>query len=207
MSLVLDQYLCKIVIITTIYTVSFLIVIKFILQKVPLNCGLYLFLHSKVKSLGAADSDDDDSAAAWVAKSRKKENEKSLAEKRVSYHHSLHNLEKVLNFSSHLEKSLNLFNSFTFGRAKHSDSDRECKYFPLSDALSDLGSASDWSCRLGNLLQPIRSTAQIWVVTCHQYGISVLISQTSFVRGNSGGIVKWQLFSVFSGYSRYGNPL
>ncbi|CAH3113513.1 unnamed protein product, partial [Porites lobata] len=37
----------------------------------------------KVKSLGAADSDDDDSAASWVAKSRKKENEKSLAEKRA----------------------------------------------------------------------------------------------------------------------------
>ena len=28
----------------------------------------------------------------------------------------------------------------------------------------DLGSASDWSCRLGNLIQPIRSTTQIWVV-------------------------------------------
>ena len=138
------------------------------MQKVPLNCGLYLFLYSKVKSLGAADSDDDDSAASWVAKSRKKENEKSLAEKRVSYHHSSYNLEKVLNFSSRLEKSLNLVNSFTFGGAKHSDSDRECD-FPFSDPLSDLGSASGWSCHLGYLLQPMRSTTQIWVVTCHQY--------------------------------------
>ena len=109
------------------------------MQKVPLNCGLYLFLYSKVKSLGAADSDDDDSAASWVAKSRKKENEKSLAEKRVSSY----NLEKVLSFSSRLEKSLNSVNSFTFGGAKHSGSDRECKYFPFSDPLSDLGSASD----------------------------------------------------------------
>ena len=58
---------------------------------------MYLFLHSKVKSLGAADSDDDDSAASWVAKSRKKENEKSLAEKWVSYDHSSYSLEKVLN--------------------------------------------------------------------------------------------------------------
>ena len=178
------------------------------MQKVPLNCGLYLFLHSKVKSLGAADSDDDDSAASWVAKSRKKENEKSLAEKRVSYHHSSHNLEKVLNFSSHLEKSLNSVNSFTLGRAKHSGSDRECKYryFPFSDPLSDQGSASDWLCHLGNLFQPIRSTTQIWVVKCYQYGISVLISQMSFLKGNSGSIVKCQLF-VFSGYSKYGNPL
>ena len=162
---------------------------------------MYLFLHSKVKSLGAADSDDDDSAASWVAKSRKKENEKSLAEKRVSYHRSSYNLEKVLNFDSRLEKSLNLVN--TFGGAKHSGSGQECKYLPFSD----LGSASDWSCHVGNLLQPIRSTTQIWVVTCHQYGISLVISQTLFLRGNSGGIMKWWLFSVFSGYSKYGNPL
>ena len=36
----------------------------------------------------------------------------------------------------------------------------------------DLGSASDWSCRVGNLFQPIISTTQILVVTPHQYGIS-----------------------------------
>ena len=29
----------------------------------------------------------------------------------------------------------------------------------------DLGSASDWSCRMGNLFQLIRSTTQIWVVS------------------------------------------
>ena len=44
----------------------------------------------------------------------------------------------------------------------------------------DPGSASDWSCRVGNLLQPIRSSTQIWVVTRHQYGISALVSQTSW---------------------------
>ena len=92
------------------------------MQKVPLNCGLYLFLYSKVKSLGAVDSDDDDSAASWVAKSRKKENEKSLAEKQVSSN----NLEKLFNFSSRLEKSVNAVNLFAFGGAKHSGSDREC---------------------------------------------------------------------------------
>ena len=31
----------------------------------------------------------------------------------------------------------------------------------------DLGSASDWSCHVGNLIQPIRSTTQIWIVTHH----------------------------------------
>ena len=45
------------------------------------------------------------------------------------------------------------------------------------------------SLREGNLLQPIRSTTQIWVVTRHQYGISAVISQTSFPGGTSGGVV------------------
>ena len=31
-----------------------------------------------------------------------------------------------------------------------------------------------------NLLPPIRGTTQIWVVTRHHYGISALVSQTSF---------------------------
>ena len=50
----------------------------------------------------------------------------------------------------------------------------------------DLGSASDCLCRMRNLLQPIRSTTQIWIVTRHQHGISALVSQTSF-HGESGG--------------------
>ena len=58
----------------------------------------------------------------------------------------------------------------------------------------DLGSASDWSCRVGNLLQPIRSTTQIWVVTRHQYGISALVSQTSFRGETSGGVAECRLF-------------
>ena len=40
--------------------------------------------------------------------------------------------------------------------------------------LQLLGIASDWSLRVGNLLRPIRSTTQIWVVTRHQYGISAV---------------------------------
>ena len=36
-----------------------------------------------MKTLGSRDIDDDDSAASWVAKSRKNEQEKVLAEKRV----------------------------------------------------------------------------------------------------------------------------
>ena len=57
----------------------------------------------------------------------------------------------------------------------------------------DLGIASDWSCRGGNLLQPIRCTAQVWVVTRHQYGISALVSQTSFRGEKSGDVAKCRL--------------
>ena len=59
----------------------------------------------------------------------------------------------------------------------------------------DLGSASDWSCRVGNLIQPIRRTTQIWVVTRHQYGISALVSQTSFGGETSDSVAKCRLFS------------
>ena len=77
----------------------------------------------------------------------------------------------------------------------------------------DLGSASDWSCRVGILFQPIRSTTQIWVVlligraareTCfnqskvvrsQQYGISVLIPHTPFLNETSGGARKCWLLS------------
>ena len=59
----------------------------------------------------------------------------------------------------------------------------------------DLGSASDWSCHVGNLIQPIRNTTQICVVMRHQYGISALVSQTSFGGETSGSVAKFQLFS------------
>ena len=58
----------------------------------------------------------------------------------------------------------------------------------------DLGSASDWSCCMGNLLQPVRSTTQIWVLMCHNYGIFALFSQTSFRGVTSGGVTKCWLF-------------
>ena len=56
----------------------------------------------------------------------------------------------------------------------------------------DLGSPPDWSCREGNLLQPIRNITQIWVVTRHQHGICTLVSQTSF-RGEG----QWRVIAVF----------
>ena len=57
----------------------------------------------------------------------------------------------------------------------------------------DQGSACDWSCRVGNLIQLIRSTTQI--CTRHQYGISALVCQTSFGGETSGSVAKCRLFS------------
>ena len=48
---------------------------------------------------------------------------------------------------------------------------------------------------MGNLIQPIKNTTQIWVVMHYRYGISVLISQMSFGRETSGSVAKCQLFS------------
>ena len=50
----------------------------------------------------------------------------------------------------------------------------------------DLGGAFDWLKQISLTTQPIRNTTQIWVMTRHQYGISALVSQTSF-RGETGG--------------------
>ena len=59
----------------------------------------------------------------------------------------------------------------------------------------DLGSASDWLNQISHAARPIRSTTQIWVVTRHQYGISALVSQTSFRGETSGDVAKCRLFS------------
>ena len=55
--------------------------------------------------------------------------------------------------------------------------------------------ASDCSWREGNLLQPIKSTTQTWLVTRPQYGILAIVSQTSFRGGISRGVAKCRLFS------------
>ena len=53
-------------------------------------------------------------------------------------------------------------------------------------------SASDWSCQVANLLQPISSISQIWVVTRHQYRICAceVVLQTSFGRETNNGVAK-----------------
>ena len=64
----------------------------------------------------------------------------------------------------------------------------------------DLGSASDWLNQISHAARPIRSTTQIWVVTRHQYGISALVSRTSFGGETSGSVAKYRLFSQAKRY-------
>ena len=57
-----------------------------------------------------------------------------------------------------------------------------------------LGSATDWLKKIFHAARPIRSTAQIWVVTHHQYAISALVSQTSFGGETRSSVAKCRLF-------------
>ena len=69
----------------------------------------------------------------------------------------------------------------------------------------DLGSTSEWLVNEGNLLQSITSTTLIWVVTCHQYGISWLVLRRSFCGESNGCDAKCQLFSQTSFFENYRN--
>ena len=68
-----------------------------------------------------------------------------------------------------------------------------------------LDSASDWLKREGISFEPIRNTTKTWIVTRHQYGISTLVTQTSFFEGSSGDLAKRRLFSQANIYEREGN--
>ena len=78
-------------------------------------------------------------------------------------------------------------------RNKHRNSILTTCHYP------DLGSASGWFNQISHVARPIRSMTQIWVVMCHQYGISALVSQMSFGGETSGSVTKIML-AVFSGY-------
>ena len=58
----------------------------------------------------------------------------------------------------------------------------------------DLVGASDWLKQIYHAARPIRSTTLIWIVTHHQYGVSAIVSQTSFRGETSDGVAKCRLF-------------
>ena len=65
----------------------------------------------------------------------------------------------------------------------------------MTPHYQDLDSSSDWLKQISHAARPNRSTTQIWVVTRHQYGISALVSQTSFGGKSVVGVAKCRLFS------------
>ena len=65
---------------------------------------------------------------------------------------------------------------------------------PMTRHYPDLGSASDLLNQISHAARPIWSTTEIWVLRRHQYGISALVSQTSFRWETSGGVAKCPLF-------------
>ena len=68
----------------------------------------------------------------------------------------------------------------------------------MTGNYADLGSASDWLCCEGILLQPIRSTTQIWEASLHQYGISVVIPQMLFFLLGNQQWLPHKMLAVFS---------
>ena len=64
----------------------------------------------------------------------------------------------------------------------------------------DLSSASDRLKQISHATRRIRSTTHIWGVTRHQYGISVLVCQTSFRGETSCGVTRCRLFSRANGF-------
>ena len=65
----------------------------------------------------------------------------------------------------------------------------------MTSHYPDLCSASDQLNWISYAARPIKSNAQIWVVTCHQCGISAPVSRTLFGGESSGSVAKCRLFS------------
>ena len=85
----------------------------------------------------------------------------------------------------------------TFGNATRFPHQMMSEKFHTVDVSlprSDLVNASDWSCFMGHLIEPIRSTNKIWVVMRPQHRISVLLPQTSFGGETGGRVTKCWLF-------------
>ena len=74
-------------------------------------------------------------------------------------------------------------------RNEHRNSILMTRHYPVLD------SASGWLNQISHAVRLIRSTTQTSEVTHHQYGISALVSQTSFGRESSGSVAKCLLFS------------
>ena len=77
----------------------------------------------------------------------------------------------------------------------------------MTSHYPDLGRDSDWLNQISHGERPIGSTTQSWVVTRHQYGVSVLVPQTSFGGETSGSVAKCRLLSQAIFYLTHDNSL
>ena len=102
---------------------------------------------------------------------------------------------KVTNRSSSLRKKPTLRDAIAVFHAKWRLRNDRRNSILMTCHYPDLGGAFDWLKQISLTPQPIRSTTQIWVVTHHQYGISALVSQTSFHGETSGSVAKCRKFS------------
>ena len=65
----------------------------------------------------------------------------------------------------------------------------------MTRQYAGMGSVSDWLKQISRAARTIRNTTHTWVLTRHQYGISALVSQTSFRGKTSGRVAECLLFS------------
>ena len=103
-----------------------------------------------------------------------------LPRPRAQIKHNCHKNWLNRNFFSQL--CLNFATHHCFSPEMMSEARNEGRYSILMTCHSpDLGSAFKWSsCKGTDLLQPIKKTTQIWIVTRHQHGISAVVPQISF---------------------------
>ena len=112
-----------------------------------------------------------------------------------AFSRSSHTTNSSFNFRARIRKKPTFRHANTGFPAKWRLGNERRNSILMTCHQPDLGSATDWSCRVGNLLQPIRSTTQIWVEMRHQYGISALVSEASFGGETIVGVAKCRLFS------------
>ena len=100
--------------------------------------------------------------------------------------------DQVLNHNSSLRKQMTFRNANNGFLTKWCLRNERRNSILIMCHYPDLGSASDWLKQISQAAWLIRSSTQLWVVTHHQYAISVLFSQMS-LRGEI--VVKCCLFS------------
>ena len=121
-----------------------------------------------------------------------------ITQKREQSCTSVFNGQYLCDFNGSLSKQLTFCDTTSSFPAKWRLRNERRNSILMTRHYPDLGSASDWSCRGGKLLQPIKSTTQIRPVTRHQCGISI----QSFLKRHFARkpVMASRMSAVFSDY-------